>query len=200
MMNYRIKKAAIGVLRKELGWKKVFGLLPGLSRRQKQGEPWQDLPEPKDQKDKDSRLLIGEAILLYRELLQRIPQVDAERIVRKVIIESAVMQLYTLIPKISRDAILALNPEDRKVKFCDIIDQFPNADWKIHKVTDTEYGYMITRCRLVELIIATGHPELKDAFCAGDGIYFERYQPEIIFSRPSKIGSGDNSCEFDFSI
>lgn len=200
IMNYRIKKAAIAVLRKELGWKVLVSLLPGLSRRQKRGEPWENLSLPVDQKDRDSRALIGDAILLYRELLSRCPPAEAERIIRAVIIESAIMQLYTLVPKLSKSEILALSPDERQQRFCSIINQFPNADWRLAQVTDTDYGYLIYRCRLVELIIAVGHPELKDAFCAGDGLYFERHQPDITFSRPSQIGKGAKECEFNFSV
>ena len=50
------------------------------------------------------------------------------------------------------------------------------------------------------LIVKAGHPELKDAFCNGDVIYFERYQPNLTFKRPQKIGSGDDVCEFIFEI
>jgi hypothetical protein len=200
LMNFRIKKAAIGVLRKELGWKRLLRLIPGLSKRQKLGEPWTGMSPPEDQKDRDSRALIGDAILLYRELQRLEPSVDAERIVRRGIIESAIMQLYTLIPQLSKAAILKLAPEERKNRFCGIVAQFPNADWNLTKADETEFGYLIHRCRLVELIVAAGHPELKDAFCAGDGIYFERHQPEIGFSRPTMIGKGDPGCEFNFSL
>lgn len=200
LMTLRIKKAAISVLKKELGWKKLISLLPKLSRRQKQGEPFSGLPEPENSKDIESRALIGEAILLYRELLLMLPSAEAERIIRKVIIESAVAQLYSIIPLIRSKDIMGMTPDLRSVKFCSIINQFPNAEWTINKVTDTEYSYLISRCRLVELIIAAGHPELKDAFCAGDGIYFERHQAEIIFDRPSLIGSGDKVCDFNFRI
>ncbi len=200
LMNLRIKKAAIKVLRKKLGWGKLIKVLPGLSKRQKLGEPWKGLAEPIDQKDKDSRALIGEAILLYRELLNMLTSEEAEQIIREVIIESAVMQLYSLIPKISKDQIMAMTPDARREKFCGIVEQFPNADWVMKKASEDEFEYSITRCRLVELIIEVGHPELADAFCMGDGIYFDRHQPDILLTRDTKIGSNDDTCNFNFKI
>ncbi len=199
-MNFRIKKAAIKVLRKELGWKQLLGLVRELSKNKKRGEPWKDLPAPVDRKEEESRELIGDAILLYRALLKKRPQPEAERIIREVIVESAVMQLYSLVPRFSKERINELPAEERKEKFCSLINQFPNADWEINKISEQEYSYFITRCRLVELIIAVGHPELQDAFCEGDGVYFERYQTDINFSRPTKIGSGDDVCDFVFRI
>lgn len=200
LINIRIKKAAAIVLIKELGTKRLLKILPKMSKRKREGQPWQDMPQPQNKKDIESRQLIGEAILLYRELLNILSQTRAEEIVRKVIIESAVKQLYTLVPKLSKEKILVMSQQERKEKFSDIISQFPNAEWQITKAEGKTYCYDITRCRLVELIIATGHTELKDAFCAGDGIYFERHQPDIDFDRPKKIGSGDKVCQFNFKI
>jgi hypothetical protein len=199
-MNSRIKNAAIKILIKELGFKRLMQIAPKLSARKKRGEPWQGLPLPQDSKDKASRALIEDAILLYRELLLIISQSEAERIIRNVIIESAIMQLYSLIPTLTKEAIAKLTPDQRKEQFCQIINQFPNADWTIQKVEPWKYQYYITRCRLVELIQATGHPELKNAFCAGDGIYFERYQKEVAFNRSQKIGDGASYCDFIFEV
>lgn len=199
ILSLKIKKAAVSVLRKEIGMSALLKLLPALKRRQKLKEPWGGMEIPKERKDIESRELIGEAILLYRELLNIVPD-RAEEIVRKVIIESAVTQLSSLVPKLDRAKINLLTLDERREKFCSIINQFPNADWVINKAEDNLYSYSIIRCRLVELINAAGHPELSDAFCAGDGVYFDRYQEDIVFDRPSKIGSGDEICEFNFQI
>ena len=200
LMNLRIKWAAVKVLKKALGLKKVMGLLSILSNDQKVGEPWRSVPSPSDQKDIDSRALIGEAILLYRAIQLKYPAIDAVTIVKDVIRESAIMQLYSLIPKIDKKYFLILPFEEQKASLTKIVDQFPNADYHIQDVQPNRFAYRITRCRLVELVNQLGLPELRDAFCPGDGLYFERYQPDVLFERPCTIGYGKKYCDFIFSF
>lgn len=200
LLSIKIKLTAVKVLRKEIGTKKLLKLLPGLNKRAKAGEPWQNMPSPESEKDKESRLLIGEAILLYRELKQVMPAIEAEKAVREVIKESAITQLRYLVPVICAKQVSELNLEEQKQTFTSIVDKFPNADWRIERAEQGDFAYTITRCRLAELIIAAGHPELKDAFCAGDGLFFERHQPEVSFNRPTTIGGADEGCLFEFKL
>ena len=74
IMNVNIKLAAIGVLKKRLGMKKLLTLLPRMDKRKKQGEPWHNLFSPETIKDQESRVLIGDAVLLYREILEKMPK------------------------------------------------------------------------------------------------------------------------------
>lgn len=199
IVDLRIKIAAAKTLIKEAGFAKVHKILKGMKKRKKENQPFGDMPPVNDKKDIESRKLIGDAILLYRELKDIYPE-RAEEIARKVITASAIAQLKTLIPIINKRKTLKLDKQKRKEVFCNIINRFPNADWKIKNAEDFEYSFIIKRCRLVELIEAAGHPELKDAFCEGDGIYFSNYQGDVNFSRPYKIGSGDEICDFNFEI
>jgi hypothetical protein len=200
LLSLKIKFTAVKTLKKELGLKHLIKLLPGLSKRTKAGEPWRGMAEPQSDKDRESRALIGEAILLYRELKAILSPSEAERVVRIVIRESAVTQLKNLVPVICACEVSKLSLEEQRKAFTDIVDQFPNADYRMEKTVEGEYSYTITRCRLVELIEACGHPELRDAFCAGDGLFFERHQPEVSFNRPTTIGGGDEGCLFKFIL
>lgn len=200
ILKAKISIAALKALKKELTIREIARLLPALTKMQGKGEPFGHLSPPESDKDKESRALIADAVLLYRALCAFKLQPDAERITRSVICESAVAQLKYLVPIIDKKQLSALNEEEKKLKFCEIIAKFPNADYKIVKAEGKEYHYDITRCRLVELIEAVGHPELKDAFCAGDGLFFSRHQPEIVFERGNTIGEGKEACEFRFTI
>lgn len=199
-LKIRIKLSAARVLLRKVGIRQLLKVAPKLSKRAKCGEPWQGIPSAVDIKDSESRELIGEAILLYRELLLLYPQHKAMDIVREVVIESAVTQLKYLVPTITKEKINRLSPEERLEEFNTIIAQFPNADYIINTSEDNEYEYAITRCRLVELVVAAGHPELSDVFCQGDGVFFIRHQPDILFSRNSMIGCGDKVCLFNFKL
>lgn len=200
LLKVKIGCAALKALKKELTVREIVKILPALTKMKQNGEPFGHLSAPQSEKDKESRALIADAILLYRALCAFKLQPDAERITRNVIIESAVAQLKYLVPIIGKKELAALTEEKKRLKFCGIVAKFPNADYRIVKAEGKEYHFDITRCRLVELIVAAGHPELKDAFCAGDGLFFTAYQPEILFGRESTIGEGKDTCEFRFNI
>ena len=81
-----------------------------------------------------------------------------------------------------------------------LVDRFPNTDWKMTNCTEQEVTVCMTRCRIVELLDAVGCPELRNACCAGDKLYFDMYQKDINFKRDTMIGEGDKQCDFIFSI
>ncbi|MFA7663551.1 MAG: L-2-amino-thiazoline-4-carboxylic acid hydrolase [Clostridia bacterium] len=200
ILEVKIKISAFKVLKKEVNFKELIQVLKEMERSKKRGEPWLKFPECETEKDLESRELIGEAILLYRALKNIREIKEAERIVREVIIRSAVTQLNFLIPLIKREKLLKMGEEDRSAFFEGIIDKFPNADYELVEENSKRYKFDIVRCRLVDLIIKAGHPELMDAFCAGDGIYFSMCQPEVLFSRQHMIGKGAEKCDFEFRI
>jgi len=199
LLDAKIKLAAASVLIKRVGFFALPKLLFGMQKRKKLGEPWQSPPDPNDRKDIQSRNLIRDAALLYRELLIAFPE-NAQSIIREVVEASAIAQLNHLVPKINAKKIAKMTKDDKIGLFSDILNKFPNADWQAASLTEDGFGYIITRCRLVELICAAGHPEIKDAFCAGDGKYFELHQPDIVFSRQNTLACGAPSCDFGFQI
>ncbi len=200
LLTVKIKLTAVKVLKNRLDIKGIIHILPKLSARQKKGEPWDKMPPATEIKDIESRKLIGDAILLYRELLLITSPYKAQDTVREVITESAITQLNCLIPSLTKERIKSMNTSQRKETLCEIINRFPNSDWEITKAGENDFSFCIERCRLVELITAAGHPELKDAFCTGDALYFDRHQPEIDFSREHTIGAGDDFCDFNFRL
>lgn len=200
IIDIKIKIAAIKVLVKEIGWPKLLRIAPNLTKRTKRGEPYASLPPAVSPKDIDSRALIAEAILLYRELLIIYPQERAESIIRKVIIEAAIAQLRCLIPTLKRDNLMKMSDQDRTKSFCDIVSKFPNTDWELKIANSDKVKICMSRCRLVEIFDAVGHPELRNSCCAGDGLYFERHQTDIEFIREEMIGIGDNYCDFNFKL
>ncbi len=203
VMNLRIAWAAFKVLKEELGWKKTLALLPALTKLQKQGKPWDELKEPQSRKDRESRALIGDAILVYRILRswEEFTEQRAEKIVKKMIKEAALQQLFALIPQFKKETLEQVPEEKREAVLSSIVEKFPNTDWHVVEVKKNRIVYHITRCRLVELVQKLGHPELSDAFCPGDITYFEEYQPNIKLIRPCTIGIDEEEyCDFQFEI
>ncbi|MHA1383029.1 MAG: L-2-amino-thiazoline-4-carboxylic acid hydrolase [Candidatus Helarchaeota archaeon] len=200
VMNLRISLTALKVLKRNLGLGTIFSLVSNLINQKKKGEPWNNLPPPKDDKDIRSRALIGDVIIIYRELLKKMSQDKAEKIIRETILEASIIQLYSLVPIIKKEDILSKSQEERNEILTKMIDKFPNTDWEVLHSTKSSFAYRINRCRLVELIKDVGYPELSDVFCRGDGVYFERYQPDFIFKRTSLIGEGQDYCDFIFEL
>lgn len=200
LMQLRYSLAAVGELRRELGLRRALGLARRMLARVRKGEPWTELPPATARKDVESRAMIGDAIILYRVLKEALPADRAEAVFRKLVLEAAVAQLYSTVPKLSREDLVAKSPAAREALLTEIVEAFPNTDYEIVEASDTTFWYRITRCRYPELLARVGHPELSDVFCAGDGVYFERHQPDIAFARPKNIGKGDACCDFVFTL
>ncbi len=202
VMKLRYTLAAAKVLFRRLGLKEMLKVVKDMQARKKNGEPWKDFPSPDSEKDRLSRELIGDAILIYRVLLDRKTPSEATKIVREAIFEGAIEQLYALVPRIRAEEVLTMEVEARKDFLTTLIDKFPNADWDIleDQTTDTSFGYRITRCRLVEFFEKLGYPDLLDSCCPGDLAYFQRHQPDVIFERPANLGKGDQYCDFLFRL
>lgn len=198
IIDIKIKLTAVKTLVGEIGFGKLMKSLPALSKGTRKGGPFAALGKPETKKDADSRALIAEAVILYRILLTYYPQPEAERIIRKVIIDAAIKQLSLLIPRLRAEELNALSAEERTACYCGIIDKFPNTDWELRRDTPEEVAIDVTRCRLVELFDSVGQSELRDCCCHGDALYFKEFQPEIDFCRTTTIGSGCSCCDFAF--
>jgi len=200
ILKIKIKITAFKVLKKEVSMKEIIFLVKEMESLKGKGEPWKDLPNAETNKDFESRELIGEAILLYRALQIFKDKTEAEKIVRNVITRSAVAQLGFLIPTVKKTKLLKMIPEERSLFFKGIVDKFPNAEYTLVEESEEKFKFYITKCRLVELIINAGHPELSDAFCSGDGVYFSECQPDIEFFREEMLGKGCEKCDFEFRL
>ncbi len=163
------------------------------------GRPWRKLPRPKNRKDRQSRALIGDAVLMYRQLLRRLPQQEALEAIRGIIYHSAMRFLSDSIPPMDPDFFSRPQGELRQ-RVISMVDRFPNTDYVLDKVQYPRLRYLVTRCRFVELCHVLGHPELAAAFCAADGAFFKERQPLISMKRPQTIASGDDICDFDFTV
>ncbi len=205
IMETRIQLAAVKILIKELGLRTAISYIRALFKEKKRlknttSSIWDGISPPKDEKDNISREVIEDALILYQLFLNDMDKAKAIKIIKKLIKFSAVAQLSSLIPVLKRKKMLSFSLEEREKIISKIVDQFPNADWEIASNTDDSFSFKITRCRFVELADDIGYPELRDAFCPGDALYFEEYQTDLEFSRPRLIAEGNGCCEFIFKL
>ncbi|MGI6594445.1 MAG: L-2-amino-thiazoline-4-carboxylic acid hydrolase [Christensenellales bacterium] len=200
LMDIKIKLSALKFLKKKIGFAKLLKIIFKLEFELLKGEPYKNLPKTKDKKDKESRKLIKEAILIYKLLLKYYSEKEAEDIFRDLVTTAAITQLKCLVPVLKYEEIKAMSSEERKACYCDIINKFPNTEWRLESETEKEIGISVYRCRLVEIFDAVGLSHLRDSCCKGDALFFEKHQPDIGFERNTTIANGKDVCDFKFSV
>lgn len=200
IVDMKIKAAAVKALAAELGTRRLLKFAAAMRREERRGEPYKDLPPPEDGKERDSRNLIGEAAILYRLMSADMGAEEAGRIIRRMITDAAVAQLKCLIPQIRREDLEGMDERERTEFFSGIVNRFPNTDWETRETGEESVSIAVTRCRLCEIFDALGMPELRNSCCAGDALYFERCQREVLFEREHTIGDGAPECDFRFSL
>lgn len=198
MTAWRMKVAAIGVLRKHLGAmataRAVFRYMV-LSNR----DLWEGFPAAESPKEKQSRQQIQEAVVMYRALQEIVPG-KALEVTRELVHVAAIEFLKGMVPALDRATIDAMDHGQREALMKETIDSFPNSTWELVDSSKTRFHFRISRCRFPELLVDLGHPELSTAFCTGDLEYFQVHQEEIELSRPGTIGAGDECCDFIFTL
>ncbi|AHC16094.1 hypothetical protein L21SP2_2744 [Salinispira pacifica] len=196
----RIRIAAVQQMRRSgqgaLLWLPV---LVSMYVRKTLGRLWKDLPPASDWKDRQSRGLVSDAVLMYRELLKRLPAARALDIIREIIYVSAMRFLSDSIPVMGPD-FFKKSEAQLEEDVISLVDRFPNTDYRLDTVKYPRLRYLVTKCRFVDLVHQLGHPELATAFCAADGAFFVERQPMISMDRPKTIAEGYEICDFDFTV
>jgi hypothetical protein len=196
----RIRVAAVdGMRSSDIGSLLWMSVIAGMYIRKLLGQPWRSFRRPVDWKDRQSRDMVGDAVLMYRQLLRKVSPQRALDAARRVIYSSAMQFLSDSMPEMNRDFF---NRTERELErdVISLVDRFPNTDYRIDSVKYPRLRYLVSRCRFVELAAALGHGELATAFCAADGDFFRERQPLIRMHRPKTIAAGDGMCDFDFAI
>ncbi|MFC1706584.1 L-2-amino-thiazoline-4-carboxylic acid hydrolase [Planctomycetota bacterium] len=189
---------AVRILLAHVGGPGLLGLFLALLARQCRGEPWSKLTPPASETERECRDQIGQAILLYDALRDRVERELALKITGEIVREAAVLHLRSLLPPIRRARYQAMSRAKRTAMLNGMVARFPNATVTDLVVRDDVFSYRVTRCELVALARRLGRAELAPLFCSGDSLYFERYLKEVDFQRPGTIALGAESCDFCF--
>lgn len=68
-------------------------------------------------------------------------------------------------------------------------------------LTDTTFGFNVTRCRYAEMYRALGIPELGATLsCNRDASLIEGFNPDIEFTRTKTLMGGADHCDFRFAV
>lgn len=190
------ERIAAPILLRELG---VWGaLLVGrrIRRRQRAGEPFQLLAPPATEEERLSRDQIGPAILLYRELRERIGREEALRITEVVVVEAALIFLRETIGPLRRAELEALDEESKQAFVKERGRRFFNATVQWDEVSGERVRFTVKHCKFPPLCVAAGVPELAPLFCRADARYFGSVEPDVTLTRNQTIAEGAPTCPF----
>ncbi|GAB4323015.1 MAG: hypothetical protein Kow0069_27960 [Promethearchaeota archaeon] len=195
-----VSMAGIKVLFKALGPWNAVRVVTRVALAKARGEPWPGEPSPTDPKEAGSRAQAGDAILVYRALLEVTSKHVALDVAKSVVLAGALSFLDRVLPRVDARRLEKAAPAVRDGVLSKLVDRFPNSDWRLVESTPERFRFHVIRCRLVELVVEAGHPELATAFCSGDLTYFEVRQPDVSLERPTTIAGGHARCDFTFRL
>jgi predicted ArsR family transcriptional regulator len=190
------ERAALDILRDELGLVQAIQVGAQVQLRSALGEPFSELEAPSSRDEALSRQQIGPAIVLYRTLRKQIGQQEALEIVERVVIEGAVLFLSETMGRLERDALLEMD-DDRRESFVRTKGKkFFNATLRWEEISEDEVYFTVTHCMFPDLCEAVGVPELAPLFCKGDFEFFGGVESDVRLERPHTIAQGADTCPF----
>lgn len=167
-----------------------------VQRRAGRGEPFGALPSPDDWREQGSREQAGPAILLYDELRHVVHEAEALSITAEVVEEGAVVFLAKTIGSLRRSDLEPLDEGQRRAFVEERGRRFPNATMSWDEVTPSRVRFTVHSCRLVELVVGAGRPELAPLFCQGDARFFGTIEPDVELIRLETLAGGGSACPF----
>ena len=188
--------AAVPVLIERVGVLRSLQLGARLAAAKATGSPFRDLPPATDDRERASRAQIGPAIVLYRALLETMPQDEALALAGDVIEAGAMKFLKTTLGPIVGDSLDSSSQAQRESLARETVDKFFNASVGRLEVGPDALEFTVDACRFPELCEAVGVPELAPAFCRADARYFGEVEKRVELVRPTTIASGGASCPF----
>ena len=191
-----VERASLRVLIQHIGWFRALWVGIRITKDQWRGAPFKDLAEATTWKEQGSRDQAGSAILLYRVLLESFPPEQALAIVTDVVDEGGVAFLSQSIGALKRSHIASMSLEERQEFAKDRSERFPNATLTWNEISPERVQFTVHKCRLLELAVEAGHPELGPSFCTGDARFFGQIEPDVSLTRPTTLAQGGPHCKF----
>jgi hypothetical protein len=190
------ERAALDILRDELGIIRAIQVGAQVQIRRALGEPFDELDEPTSRDEALSRRQIGPAIVLYRILRNRMTREEALQVVERVIIEGAVVFLSNTMGRLRRRELLSMGDQERDQFVRTKGEKFFNATLRWEEISEDEVYFTVTHCKFPALCEAVGVPELAPLFCKGDFEFFGGVESDVRLERPHTIAEGADTCPF----
>ena len=82
---------------------------------------------------------------MYHSLLKRMDKEKAIILTKELVIEAAMMQLYSLVPIINAEEALNKSQKDIENLLTEIVEKFPNTDWELIESTRKSFAYRMRK-------------------------------------------------------
>ncbi len=191
-----IERAAFDLLRDRLGLvvatKAQWSLIAGGRR----GEPFDQLPPPRDDGEAESRAYAGAAIRLIHELEGMVEVDEPLAWAAEAIEEGMLAWLSERIGPFSPRDLMDRAPDERAAFLEERGRRFPNAAVCWMHAGVREVRFVVTACRLVALCHEAGEARLASFFCRGEARFLGGVAPRVVLIRDRTIAAGAPDCPF----
>lgn len=196
-VQLRAGLATLGFLRRRLGLRGAIAVAREIARAERRGEPFGHLPPPPDRREALSRQQVGQAVLLYRALLARLPRDEALALAHEILVAGGIIFLRRMVGPLPREEILARPPAEREAWVKELGQRFFSATMRWDEISEVRVRFTVTACRFPPLCREAGVPELAPSLCAGDAVYFGQTLRHVELIRPHTIAEGAPTCPFE---
>ena len=195
-MFKREDQKAFKILIDELGLVSAIRIGARVQRKVFTGEPFEELPEPDSEDERLSRQQIGPAIVLYRELKEKLTEERAYEVTERVVVEASVVFLSKTVGRLRRRELLSMGDAEREAFVREKGEKFFNANLSWDRIDADAVEFTVLHCKFPPLCEAVGEPELAPVFCKGDAEFFGGVEEDVDLERPHTIAEGGPNCPF----
>ena len=201
MYSSKMKYSAFMVLIKYFGLWKALKIGLEIEWRTWRGDPFKNINSASlTQKEKESRIQAGPAILLFQILNRNLNESKALEYTGYIIEVSAHLFLSSVMGTLDLNLLSKMSKQERYQELQTKLDAFPNAHFNIDYAESDEVKFSVSSCHFVSLCHQVHLPQVAPLFCAVDHSYFSQKENRIKLERPTTLATGGQSCPFTLSI
>ena len=158
--------------------------------------PFKDLGKPQTHNEVASRRQIADAVIIYGFLKHIMGQTRALEATSTVIVASGQFFIDAHLSDINHARLVEIDEPARRELASERLSRFPNMTPKVIDIREDALRFRVERCHFVHLCSAAGVPELTQAFCKVDDVYFSEIRDDIELVRPQTLARDNRPCEF----
>ncbi len=195
-LELRTAAAAAKILVTQVGVRLTTVVLAEVAVAQARGEPFRELPEPLDDRERLCRRQVGPAVLMHRALRRWLGTERALELIKEIVIAGTVVFLKHTIGPLERDALMALPTREREVLVRGLGGRFFNAEVRWDEISDKAVRFTVQKCRFPSLCEEVDAAELAPLLCLGDAVYFGEVLGTVDLVREKTLADGGDCCPF----
>ena len=201
--------AALGALRRRLGWRRLARLLPlFLWRSVFTADPLVALGPVRGadataaRRERFARHQLRPVLLLEGALRDALglDAAAALEVAGAVVAASGARFLAFNVPRVERASWAAAPDAERRTVVARVLARMFNAEAAVRAVGADAFAFDVTACAFARMARALGRPEIAALYCAADGAWFDEPRSPIALARAGTIARGATVCDFHFTF